>query len=147
MLLKWWDDYTAREFGALLALFGFLVFAARRLLTYLHLFQQEEYDGRRFLAWLIDNRAWDRRLSLALAAIFAVQFVLPGVPAGVFAALVGAASLAIAALEEVAIIYRAVHAQRTSYPTDSEAYRALSHVLDLLHARRGDSGGQPAEAS
>jgi len=52
-----------------------------------------------------------------------------------------------AVLEEVAIIYRAVHAQRASYPTDSEAYRALSHVLDLLHARRGDSGGQPAEAS
>jgi hypothetical protein len=52
-----------------------------------------------------------------------------------------------AALEEVAIIYRAVHAQRASYPTDSEAYRALSHVLDLLRARRGDSGGQPSEAS
>ena len=52
-----------------------------------------------------------------------------------------------AALDEVAVIYRAVHAQRASYPTDSEAYRALSHVLDLLHARRGDSGGQPAEAS
>jgi len=31
--------------SALLALFGFLVFAARRLLTYLHLFQQEEYAG------------------------------------------------------------------------------------------------------
>jgi len=49
-------------------------------------------------------------------------------------------------LEEVAIIYRAVHAQRTAYPTDSEAYRALSQILDLLHARRGDSGGQSSEA-
>jgi len=35
----------------LLALVGFLVFAARRLLTYLHIFQQEEYDGPRFLRW------------------------------------------------------------------------------------------------
>jgi UDP-N-acetylmuramoyl-tripeptide--D-alanyl-D-alanine ligase len=85
--------------SALLALFGFLAFAARRLLTYLHLFQQEEYDGGRFLAWLIDNRAWDRRLSLALAAIVAAEFILPGVPAGMFAALTGAACLGIAALE------------------------------------------------
>jgi hypothetical protein len=53
-----------------------------------------------------------------------------------------------AVLEELAIIYRAVHAQRGSYPPDSEAYRALSYVLDLLHARRGgDSGGQPSQAS
>ena len=85
--------------SALLALFGFLVFAVRRLLTYLHLFQQEEYDGRRFLAWLIENRAWDRRLCLALAAIFAAQLSLPGARRGFFAALAGIACLAIAALE------------------------------------------------
>jgi UDP-N-acetylmuramoyl-tripeptide--D-alanyl-D-alanine ligase len=85
--------------SAFLALFGFVAFAARRLLTYLHLFQQEEYDNRRFLAWLIANRAWDRRLSLALAAIFTVQLILPVMPPGVFAALVGAACLGIAALE------------------------------------------------
>ena len=85
--------------SALLALFGFLVFAARRLLTYLHLFQQEEYDGSRFLAWLIANRAWDRRLSLALAAIVAAEFILPGVPPGIFAALTGAACLGVAAFE------------------------------------------------
>ena len=48
--------------SALFALIGFAVFAARRLLTYLHLFQQEEYDGKRFLLWLIADRAWDRRL-------------------------------------------------------------------------------------
>ncbi len=85
--------------SALLALFGFLVFAARRLLTYLHLFQQEEYDGRRFLAWLIDSRAWDRRLSLFLAAIVAAEFILRGVPPEIFAALTGAACLGIAGLE------------------------------------------------
>jgi UDP-N-acetylmuramoyl-tripeptide--D-alanyl-D-alanine ligase len=85
--------------SALLALFGFLLFAVRRLLTYLHLFQQEEYDGRRFLAWLFANRGWDRRLSLALAAIFAAQLGLPSAPPWVFAALAGAACLGIAAFE------------------------------------------------
>jgi UDP-N-acetylmuramoyl-tripeptide--D-alanyl-D-alanine ligase len=87
--------------SALFALIGFIVFAARRLLTYLHLFQQEEYDGRRFLAWLIADRAWDRRLSLALAAIFAGQLVLQGrvAPSGIFAVLAGAACLGIAAIE------------------------------------------------
>jgi UDP-N-acetylmuramoyl-tripeptide--D-alanyl-D-alanine ligase len=85
--------------SALLALFGFLVFATRRLLTYLHLFQQEEYDGRRFLAWLLGNRAWDRRLSLAFAAIFAVQLIFRGAPPLVFAALVGAGSLVVAMFE------------------------------------------------
>ena len=77
--------------SAAFALIGFTVFAARRLLVYLHLFQQEEYDGRRFLAWLIVSRAWDRRLSLALAAIFAAQLVLYGaaIPPGSFAVLAG----------------------------------------------------------
>ena len=55
---------------------GFAVFAARRLLTYLHLFQQEEYDNRRFLRWIGENRGWDRRLSLVLLAIFAAQLIL-----------------------------------------------------------------------
>jgi UDP-N-acetylmuramoyl-tripeptide--D-alanyl-D-alanine ligase len=87
--------------SALFALIGFIVFATRRLLTYLHLFQQEEYDGRRFLAWLIANRAWDRRLSLAVAAIFAVQLLAPGwlAPPSSFGWLAGAACLVAAAIE------------------------------------------------
>jgi UDP-N-acetylmuramoyl-tripeptide--D-alanyl-D-alanine ligase len=79
---------------ALVALIGFVVFAARRLLTYLHLFQQEEYDGRRFLAWLVKSGAWDRRLSLALAAIFVLQLIVP--EAGILAAV---ALLTVAVLE------------------------------------------------
>ena len=87
--------------SALFALIGFGGFAARRLLTYLHLFQQEEYDGRRFLAWLAAERAWDRRLSLILATIFVVQLLIwgAGLPPGSFAWLAGAAFLAIAASE------------------------------------------------
>lgn len=86
---------------ALFALIGFVMFAARRLLTYLHLFQQEEYDGRRFVRWLVDNRAWDRRLSLVLLAIVVAQFILQGAVATpwVFAGLVGAACLVAAAIE------------------------------------------------
>jgi UDP-N-acetylmuramoyl-tripeptide--D-alanyl-D-alanine ligase len=53
----------------LLLLLSFLAFAARRLLTYLHLFQQEEYDDLRFLRWLVRSRAFDRRLSLGLLAL------------------------------------------------------------------------------
>jgi UDP-N-acetylmuramoyl-tripeptide--D-alanyl-D-alanine ligase len=84
----------------LFALIGFAVFAARRLLTYLHLFQQEEYDNRRFLRWIVDNRGWDRRLSLLLLAIFVGQLILQALaPDAVFAALVGLACLAVAALE------------------------------------------------
>ena len=57
----------------ILAGLGFLIFAARRLLTYLHMFQQGEYDDGRFLRWLIKSRAFDRRLSLALVALFLLQ--------------------------------------------------------------------------
>jgi UDP-N-acetylmuramoyl-tripeptide--D-alanyl-D-alanine ligase len=86
----------------LLAWLGFVVFAARRLLTYLHLFQQEEYDGRRFLFWLLASRAWDRRLSLILAAIFAVQLTASSVtalPTAFFAGLVGIACIGSAIAE------------------------------------------------
>jgi UDP-N-acetylmuramoyl-tripeptide--D-alanyl-D-alanine ligase len=62
--------------AGLVALVGFLVFAARRLLTYLHIFQQEEYDGPRFLRWLVHSGAFDRRLSLAIVAIFIAQLIL-----------------------------------------------------------------------
>jgi UDP-N-acetylmuramoyl-tripeptide--D-alanyl-D-alanine ligase len=87
--------------SGLIALIGFAVFATRRLLTYLHLFQQEEYDGARFLKWLVENRAWDRRVSLALAAIAALQLILPLAlaPPWLIAALPGAVFLAAAALE------------------------------------------------
>jgi UDP-N-acetylmuramoyl-tripeptide--D-alanyl-D-alanine ligase len=62
--------------SGLIAVAGFLAFAARRLLTYLHIFQQEEYDGPRFLHWLWQNAAFDRRLSLAIAAVFVAQLIL-----------------------------------------------------------------------
>ena len=74
-------------------LLAFAGFAGRRLLTYLHLFQQEEYDGWRFLFWLVQSRAWDRRLSIALLAIGAVALLPPlgFVPAWLFGAAAGVA--------------------------------------------------------
>ncbi len=51
---------------AILALIALLFLGAKRLLTFLHLFQQEEYDNRRFLDWLWAQRAFDRRVSAAL---------------------------------------------------------------------------------
>jgi UDP-N-acetylmuramoyl-tripeptide--D-alanyl-D-alanine ligase len=87
--------------GSLVALLGFLLFAARRLLTYLHLFQQEEYDGRRFVAWLLRSRAFDRRLSCVLTGLLALQLILPSrlAPGWLFPVLTGIACLAAAAVE------------------------------------------------
>jgi UDP-N-acetylmuramoyl-tripeptide--D-alanyl-D-alanine ligase len=47
----------------------FLAFAIRRLMSYLHIFQQEEYDGSRFLPWLVRTRSIDRRLSIAIIVL------------------------------------------------------------------------------
>ena len=80
--------------------FAFAVFAGRRLLTYLHLFQQEEYDNGRFLLWLVRNGAFDRRLSVGLIALGFVQLFVPiTLPNWLFPALAGAACLAVAAFE------------------------------------------------
>ncbi|MEE4377338.1 MAG: UDP-N-acetylmuramoyl-tripeptide--D-alanyl-D-alanine ligase [Candidatus Competibacteraceae bacterium] len=43
---------------------GVLLFFHRRVLTYLRYFQQEEYNGQRFLAWFWRYRAFDRRGSV-----------------------------------------------------------------------------------
>ena len=85
----------------ILALIGFTLFALRRLMTYLHLFQQEEYDNRRFLAWLVRDRAWDQRLSGALLVVGIMQWLGTHrvVPDWAFGGLAGAVCVAIAAFE------------------------------------------------
>ena len=85
--------------SGIFALTGFALLALRRLLTFLHLFQQEEYDNSRFLAWIAKNRAFDQRLSFALFAIWLMQLALQAVPAWAFGALAGAAAFAVAAFE------------------------------------------------
>ena len=49
-----------------LLLVALCAFTARRLLRYLHIFQQEEYDGKRFLGWIFATRGFDKRVTLAL---------------------------------------------------------------------------------
>ncbi|MBV9612345.1 MAG: hypothetical protein JO091_07725, partial [Acidobacteriaceae bacterium] len=56
-----------------LAAVAFLAFAYRRLLTYLHIYQQEEYDSLRFLRWIAGRLALDTRVSIAIAAIAALK--------------------------------------------------------------------------
>jgi UDP-N-acetylmuramoyl-tripeptide--D-alanyl-D-alanine ligase len=56
-----------------LLLVPYLFFAARRVLTYLHFFQQEEYDNLRFLHWLRTLFAFDRRASAALLLLGLVR--------------------------------------------------------------------------
>nr|VFK37829.1 MAG: UDP-N-acetylmuramoyl-tripeptide--D-alanyl-D-alanine ligase [Candidatus Kentron sp. SD]VFK42494.1 MAG: UDP-N-acetylmuramoyl-tripeptide--D-alanyl-D-alanine ligase [Candidatus Kentron sp. SD] len=75
---------------ALFPAFGF--FAYRRLLTYLRYLQQEEYDGKRFLAWLWHARAVDKRLSVMLVIVASSAAAWPG---PWWAALVGIAMLSV----------------------------------------------------
>lgn len=55
---------------------AFLGFAYRRLLTYLHIYQQEEYDSGRFLRWLVARRSFDTRASLILLVLGALEYVI-----------------------------------------------------------------------
>jgi len=56
---------------------AFLFFAYRRLLTYLHVFQQDDYDGRRFLQWVWKRRAFDRKASLCVFVLAFPALLLP----------------------------------------------------------------------
>ncbi len=76
----------------------FLLFAVRRLMSYLHIFQQEEYDGTRFLPWLVRTWSIDKKLSvvilvLGIAALAAERFAF-------WISLVSAATLIVFFLRE-----------------------------------------------
>jgi UDP-N-acetylmuramoyl-tripeptide--D-alanyl-D-alanine ligase len=58
-------------FSSLLVIGAAIVFSTRRLLRYLHIFQQEEYDGRRFINWLFSAVAVDKKLSAAIVLLIA----------------------------------------------------------------------------
>lgn len=51
-------------------------FTVRRLMTFLHVFQQEEYNGKRFIPWLIENKAFDKRMSAVIVIAFVLSFVV-----------------------------------------------------------------------
>jgi UDP-N-acetylmuramoyl-tripeptide--D-alanyl-D-alanine ligase len=54
-----------------------IAFSVLRLLRYLRYFQQEEYAGRRFFAWMVKARALDRRGTLASVAAAATAACWP----------------------------------------------------------------------
>lgn len=64
----------------LLVFLSFVGFATCRILSYLHFFQQEEYDAKRFFSWILQHHAVDKRLSLTLAALWILSFFV-GAPA------------------------------------------------------------------
>jgi len=74
-------------------------FAHRRLRTFLHFYQQDEYDVGRFVRWLFDKRAYDIKASLAVAAagVLALTSVVPDAVPPVLAAV---ALTVVAALED-----------------------------------------------
>ena len=50
-------------------LIAYLVFAWRRLSTYLHIFQQEEYQPIRFIRWLFRSHSLDLRVSIVIIVV------------------------------------------------------------------------------
>ncbi len=78
---------------------AFLAFAVRRGLTYLHIFQQEEYDGPRFCRWMAASRAFDKRATLPLLACWGAALAAP--ESAVYAKwAAGLVLLAVAAVED-----------------------------------------------
>jgi UDP-N-acetylmuramoyl-tripeptide--D-alanyl-D-alanine ligase len=59
-----------------LPLLPYLLFTVRRLMSYLHIFQQEEYDGWRFLRWVSRTYSFDKKLSAIIVLLSAVEAVL-----------------------------------------------------------------------
>lgn len=55
---------------------AFLCFAYRRLLTYLHIYQQEEYDSRRFIRWLIGRYSFDKKVSFVIFVVGCLELAI-----------------------------------------------------------------------
>ncbi|MBU2533082.1 MAG: UDP-N-acetylmuramoyl-tripeptide--D-alanyl-D-alanine ligase, partial [Alphaproteobacteria bacterium] len=85
-------------FASLLVIFAAVVFSTRRLLRYLHIFQQEEYDARRFVQWLFTQTAFDKKLSAALLLLVVAAAGMTIVP-WVLQIAIAVAFLAFAAIE------------------------------------------------
>ena len=67
---------TLQTLLSLCILIAFCWFLYKRLLTYSQYFQQEEYDNRRFLQWLLQDKVFDRRVSLAILVMAGLSMVI-----------------------------------------------------------------------
>lgn len=66
-------EYNLQFFVHLLILsIGFLIAAWYTTKRYLHFFQQEEYDNRRFFLWLINTLSIEKRVNLALLVLIVI---------------------------------------------------------------------------
>lgn len=81
----------------LLVLASCAVFTGKRLLTFLHVFQQEEYNGKRFVPWIFRNLAFDKRMSSCVLISFILSLFTPPIISGLFLAI---AFLAVAYFEK-----------------------------------------------
>jgi len=54
---------------------AFIGFSYHRLRRYLHIFQQEEYDSRRFFAWLLNDKTFDKRLTAGLVGLTVLSWM------------------------------------------------------------------------
>lgn len=52
------------------------IFTIKRQLTYLHIFQQQEYHNYRFLAWIISHKAIDKRLSSVIIILILITNIV-----------------------------------------------------------------------
>lgn len=76
-----------------IVVFGNMAFAWRRTLAYLRYFQQEEYNNKRFVAWIRSNRAYDTRGSLILLLGLAAHLFLGGTGSALLISLIVASML------------------------------------------------------
>lgn len=74
---------------------AFTVFSVKRLMTYLHALQQDDYSNGRLMRWMLLNRVFDKKLSATLLALSLFTLNIPPFFAGflVFMAFAGFAYL------------------------------------------------------
>ncbi len=56
---------------------AYLGFALKRLMTYLHVLQQEDYESKRLMKWVFEHGAFDKRLSGAFFILGIASFYIP----------------------------------------------------------------------
>ncbi len=60
----------------IIVMLAYVAFCGKRLLTYMHVLQQEDYDNKRLFKWMKTNKAFDKRVSMSLMGVFALIMVL-----------------------------------------------------------------------
>ncbi|MCB1531796.1 MAG: UDP-N-acetylmuramoyl-tripeptide--D-alanyl-D-alanine ligase [Alphaproteobacteria bacterium] len=55
---------------------AYAAFALKRLMTYLHVLQQDDYENSRLMKWVWQHKAFDKRMSFALLVLGGAQFYI-----------------------------------------------------------------------